>query len=154
MRMYAAHDPKLAYKGTDLAADMLAAYDRRAAQCAITYMRSDGSTYSLGYEEIRKRLFALSFDPYQCVERRWGASGSELETCAEPALKTAWYEAEQNLRNQIDRTYEAEMDFTLEELTTPGPGKGVAAPPNVDVRGFLLGLRAQPQSVSQPPNAP
>lgn len=53
-------------------------------------------------------------------------------------MKTAWYEAERNLRNQIDRTYEARMDFSLGELNTPGPGKGVAAPPDIDVRAYLL----------------
>ena len=62
-------------------------------------------------------------------------------TCRDDALKAAWYDAEQNLRNQIDRTYDAEMDFTLDELKTPGPGKGVAAPPDVDVRGYLGACR-------------
>jgi hypothetical protein len=123
---------------------MLAIYDRRAAQCAITYTRSDGSPFTVSYEDMRKRLFALSFDPYQCAERRWGAAAEEFATCNEPTLKAAWYDAEQNLRNQIDRTYEAEMDFTLEELKTPGPGKGVATPPDIDVRGYLVSLHAVP----------
>jgi hypothetical protein len=153
MRMYAAHDPKLYYKGSDLASDMLAAYDRRVAQCTITYTRSDGSPFTLGYEDLRKRLFALSFDPYQCVERRWGAAADEFGTCSEPTLKAAWYAAEQDLRNQIDRTYEAEMDFTLEELRTPGPGKGVASPPDIDIRGYLLSQHAMPQ-IKPPANAP
>ena len=52
-------------------------------------------------------------------------------------MKTAWYEAERNLRNQIDRTYDAQMDFNLAELKTPGPGKGVPAPPDIDVRAYL-----------------
>jgi hypothetical protein len=144
MRMYQQKDPKLAYQGTDLAGDLLATYDRKAGQCKITYTRSNGTPFTLGYEDLRKRLFALSFDPYQCIERRWGAAGEELGTCGEPPLKTAWYNAEQNLRNQLDRTYEAEMDFTLEELKTPGAGKGVAAPPNIDVRGYLLSVRPAP----------
>ena len=46
------------------------------------------------------------------------------------AAKQAWYAAEQSLRNQIDRTYDAQMDFTLGELGEPGPGKGVASPPD------------------------
>jgi hypothetical protein len=153
-RMYAAHDPKLAYKGNDLAADMLATYDRKAAQCTITYTRSDGSPFPVGYEDMRKRLFALSFDPYQCAERRWGAAADEFGPCNEPTLKTAWYDAEQGLRNQIDRTYEAEMDFTLEELKTPGPGKGIPEPPDIDIRGYLLSLHATPQAKAQPASAP
>jgi hypothetical protein len=132
------HDRKLAYKGKSLARDMLAVYERHAAQCKISYRRSDGSRVSFGYEEARRRLFDISFDPYQCPERRWGATGAELFTCPDSALKAAWYEAERLLRFQIDRTYEARMDFTLDELKTPGPGKGVATPPDTDVRAFLL----------------
>ncbi|HEX4859598.1 MAG TPA: hypothetical protein VFV07_00085, partial [Rhizomicrobium sp.] len=144
VRMYRAKDPKLQYKGGDLIADLIAVYDAHARQCTLTYARSDGSQVALGYEELRKRLFALSFDPYQCVERRWGAvKPEELATCPETTLKAAWYDAEQNLRNQIDRTYDAEMDFTLDELKTPGAGKGVAAPPDIDTRGYLEHERAQ-----------
>ncbi len=139
IRMDRAHDPHLVYKGSDLASDLIGVYDREAAACKLSYTRSDGSTVGLGYDEARRRLFAMSFDPYQCVEHRWGASDPrELSTCTDGAVKRAWYAAEQNLRNQIDRTYDAQMDFTLDELGTPGPGKGVAAPPDIDVRAYLL----------------
>jgi len=84
----------------------------------------------------------MSFDPYQCIERRWGATDPrELATCRDGPWKQSWYAAEQNLRNQIDRTYDAQMDFSLEELKTPGPGKGVAAPPDIDARAYLLSVR-------------
>jgi hypothetical protein len=136
--MYRQHDPKLAYRGGNLAADLLAVYERHAGQCTVTYRRSDGSFVTLGYEQARARLFAMSFDPYQCAERRWGAtSAEEYAPCPDTTLKTAWYVAEQNLRNQIDRTYEARMDFTLAELHMPGPGKGVPFPPDTDVDGYL-----------------
>ncbi len=131
----------LSYSGDNLAGDMLAAYQRETAKCPITYTRSDASTTTLNYEEARRRLFAMSFDPYQCPELRWGASGDELSTCPDGALKRDWYGAEQNLRNQIDRTYDARMDFTLDELRTPGPGKGVPAPPDTDVAGYLQSVR-------------
>jgi len=139
VEMFARGDMKhLSYSGVDLAADMLAQYDRAARYCSISYRRSDGSTVPLSYEDARKRLFAMSFDPYQCVERRWGASdAAELSTCPDGALKQSWYAAEQNLRNQIERTYDARMDFTLDELGTPGPGKGVPSPPDTDVKGYL-----------------
>src|SRR4029077_18518257 len=102
-------------KGDDLVADLLALYDRKAQQCSIVYTRSDGSPFTLGYERARGRMCAMSFDPYECIERRWGASvPAEFATCPDTTLKAAWYDAEQNLRNQIDRTYEAQMDFTLD----------------------------------------
>jgi len=148
VRLYRGHDPKLVYKGKDLIGDLIAIYDRKVAQCTIIYTRSDGSPVTIGYEEARKRLFAFSFDPYQCVERRWGAALLERATCPDTVSKAAWYEAQQDLRNQIDRTYEAEMDFTLAELKTPGPGKGMSAPPDIDVRGFLVeAAKEKPEAV-------
>ncbi len=152
--MAANHDKKIAYKGKNLAADMLAIYDAHAGQCRVTYTRSNGSKVTIGYEEARRRLFALSFDPYQCPERRWGASDpAELSTCPDSTLKTAWYVAEQKLRNQIERTYDARMDFALGELNTPGPGKGVDTPPDTDVRAYLARQAAQAavQSAPSPP---
>jgi hypothetical protein len=101
-------------------------------------VRSDGGRVSFSYEEARQRLFAMSFDPYQCVERRWGAQDAgELASCRDGADKRAWYDAQQRLRNQIDRTYEARMDFTRDELAAPGSGKGVDAPPDTDVLAYL-----------------
>ncbi len=143
MEMYAQGGTRhLSYSGDDLARDMLASYDRATKFCRIAYTRSDASRVPLSYEETRKRLFAISFDPYQCAERRWGATDSaELSTCQDGPLKQEWYAAEQNLRNQIDRTYDARMDFTLDELQMPGPGKGVPTPPDTDVRFFLESVR-------------
>ena len=142
--LYRAHDQSLIYRGDDLAGDMLAVYDRAAAACTLSYTRSDGAAISFSYEEARLRLFRLSFDPYQCVERRWGAQGAELSSCRDGGLKQAWYAAEQNLRNQIDRTYEARMDWSLAELETGDPRIGMAQPPDTDTRGFLLAQKEKP----------
>jgi hypothetical protein len=121
---------------------MLAIYSRTNARCMLAYTRSDASSVPLSYEEARRRLFAMSFDPYHCPERRWGASDpAELATCRDGPLKQEWYSAEQNLRNQLDRTYDARMDFTLKELQTPGPGKGVPAAPDTDVAAYLESTR-------------
>ncbi len=83
---------------------------------------------TLTYEDARRRLFAMSFDPYHCLERRWG------DACNDDPLKQAWYDAEQNLRNQIERTYDAHMGFTLDELKKQ---PDVAAP-DTDVRAYLM----------------
>ncbi|HWM60716.1 MAG TPA: hypothetical protein VNN98_01120, partial [Rhizomicrobium sp.] len=66
----------------------------------------------------------------------WGAVGAELASCRDGALKRRWYDAEQKLRNQIDRSYEARMDFTLEELEAGR--SGVPAPPDTDTRAYLI----------------
>ena len=104
LTLWRAGDPRLVYRGNDLAGDMLAVHDRAAGQCSIGYARSDGSRVLLGYEEARRRLFRLSFDPYHCVERRWGATGAELATCRDGALKRRWYDAEQSAA-QPDRPH-------------------------------------------------
>jgi len=75
VRLARARDSRLAWRGPNLAAELLAAYDAAAARCSLSYLRSDGSRVSFGYEEARARLFRLSFDPYHCVERRWGGGG-------------------------------------------------------------------------------
>jgi len=138
----------LLYTGNNLVDDLIAAYDREAAKCSLNYTRSNGAPVMLSYEDARLRLFLISFDPYQCVERRWGATQTEeLSSCRDGEVKRDWYAAEQNLRNQIDRTYDARMDFTLADLGVPGPGKGVATPPDTDARAYLLSVRG----VAAPP---
>ena len=141
MTLWRGRDARLVYQGADLAGDMLAAYDRAAGHCSIAYVRSDGSRVTLSYEDARRRLFRLSFDPYQCVEQRWGAAGAELATCRDGSVKRRWYDAEQRLRNQIERTYDARMDFSLGELES-GQG-GTAAAPETDVRSYLLAERGR-----------
>ncbi len=132
----------LSYSGENLAADLIKTYTGAVGFCRIQYRRSDGSVQTLSFEEARRRLFAMSFDPYHCPERRWGASdAAELSTCRDGADKRAWYDAEQNLRNQIDRTYDARMDSSLEELRAKRPGAD--APPDTDIRGYLESVTKQ-----------
>jgi hypothetical protein len=113
-------DPHLTYDGQDIAGDLLKAYDRETRYCRVA---------GLTYEEARRRLFAMSFDPYHCAERRWGA-----DTPCGDAVKEAWYAAEQGLRNQLVRSYGARMDFTLEQLKA----RPVPVVPDTDARAYLL----------------
>ena len=138
MRLSLTKDSRLHYNGKDLPAEMLDTYERAAARCTIEYARSNGSTVALGYEEARRRLFLMSFDPYHCAERRWGATDpQELSSCADGSAKRAWYVAEQNLRNQIDGTFDTGMGFALDQLSRPGSDKGIAEPPDIDTRAYL-----------------
>jgi hypothetical protein len=140
----ARHDGKrLAYAGKDLVGDLRKVYSSEAQACQFTYTRSNGSQQQLSLIDVAKRLPYLSFDPYHCVERRWGARDpAELATCADGGAKADWYAAEQRLRNQIDRTYDARMDFTLADLRRKAPGSGVDEPPHVDVLELLGTLTA------------
>jgi hypothetical protein len=132
----------LSYTGDDLPGDLMKAYTRAASACTIHYRRSDGNTLAMSFDEARARLFAMSFDPYHCPERRWGATdAAELTTCPDSADKRVWYDAEQTLRNQIDRTYDARMDYSLDELRNQS--KGATAPPDTDIRGTLERMAKQ-----------
>ena len=113
-------------------------WQEEASACSFSYLRSDQSEVVLDLHELQRRLFALSFDPYHCPERRWGAADQpELSTCPDDPVKQAWYDAEQRLRNQIERTYETRMGFSLRQLQARVPGSGVDDPPDVDL-GVLL----------------
>lgn len=118
-----------------LAASMMEAYAEVASNpsCVFTYQNSAGKAVSLAYTDVAERLFKLSFDPYHCAELRWGATGQELSSCNSDSTKVAWYKAEQNLRNQIERTYDARMDFDLSGTVNLGK----AAAPDVDLWSFL-----------------
>jgi len=140
--MYQAGDPKLVYAGQNLVADLIATYDRQARACQIVYTRTDRTQIVLTYEEARRRLFAMSFDPHHCIELRWGASDArEQSSCPDNSKKRAWYAAEQRLRNQLERTYDASMDFDLAQLRERAPGSGVDSAPDIDARAYLWAMR-------------
>lgn len=129
---------KLDYDGADLRSDLRRAYLEETAACTFSYPTSDGKIVELGFSKLAERLFRLSFDPYHCVERRWGATApDELASCTDDSDKRAWYEAEQRLRNQISRTYDTWMGFSLSQLQQRAPGSGIDHPPEIDVLELL-----------------
>ncbi len=131
-------DPIIVYRGANLAADLLSVYDRESRACQFSYRSSSGGTVTLNADDARQRLFAMSFDPYHCVELRWGASSpQELSSCRDDANKQAWYSQERWLRNQWERRYDVRMDYSLEELTGPKPGAGIERAPDVDIVRYL-----------------
>jgi hypothetical protein len=138
---YRNRDPRIDYQGHDLIGDLLGAYAQESKACVIRYKNSAGAMVPLDFEAVRRRLFALSFDPYQCVELRWGASGNELSTCSSGGNARDWYAAEQRLRNQIDRTYDVKMGFSLSDLKRRVPGSGVDNPPETDLPAYLKTVR-------------
>jgi hypothetical protein len=138
MGRYRAHDPSIVYNGGNLGRDLLNTYNQVASGCQFAYTNSAGASVPLNLEVARQRLFGLSFDPYHCVELRWGASTpAELASCPVDQNKSDWYSHERWLRYQWERTYDAKMDYSLDELDGPKPGAGIAAPPDVDIVKYL-----------------
>ncbi|MEM1398094.1 MAG: hypothetical protein AAGH38_11690, partial [Pseudomonadota bacterium] len=135
------------YGGDSLGDDLWVTLMEEVEDCQFTYWRSDNTRIRLNLSHVIDRIWDLSFDPYHCPERRWGANGSELLPCTDGAQKTAWYNAQRFLRYQAERTYDVRMDFSLEELKPPSVaspeegGIGVEAPADADLLAFVSGLR-------------
>ncbi len=149
VRLVDAGSVQVTYAGTEIRDELARLYRTQARACFVHYTKSDGARVRLDLSDIARRLFKLSFDPYHCPERRWGASDPrELASCPDGRIKRAWYEAERRLRNQIDRRYDARMDFSLADLRAARKGSGVDAPPDIDVLDLLQRL---PKSLSADP---
>ena len=154
-----AGDPGVIYEGTNLPGDLARAFAEEKDACTFTYWRSDGARMRLNLAHVMQRLWALSFDPYICPERRWGARGAELASCTDDETKTQWYNALQFLRYQAERTYDVRMDFALNELKPPmvAPpeegGLGVDAPADADIRGYIARLNGVVTARAEAPGA-
>jgi hypothetical protein len=126
-------DPRIVYDGLDLRRDLLAAYDRESAACAITYLSSDKRPVSLSFDDISRRLFVMSFDPWHCVELRWGGDGTG---CPDQAGKRRWYALEEQARHEVDRD------------------KGLAAgPQDADIRGLIATMPLRTPWVQRMPGS-
>ncbi len=110
-------DKNVQYTGSDLEGDLKKAYEVAANKCTIDVKKTNGSVETLALGTILNNIFKLSFDPYHCVELRWGLTDAEsLKSCNQNKEKIDWYNAEQGLRNLIDRDYSVKMDYSLREL--------------------------------------
>lgn len=111
------NDPYFQYLGSNLKKDLIQTYHDVNAQCLISYTNSSGKKVSMGLSTALKRLTSISFDPYLCVERRWGASSqAELKSCADDNEKREWYTYQQFLRNLTERDPNAVMSWSLGQL--------------------------------------
>jgi hypothetical protein len=141
LELAAVRSDRLAYTGSDIRRDLREVYTREANACTFSYTRSNGSQKQLSFAEVTRRLPLISFDPYHCIERRWGANDpEERSSCPDAADKSEWYAAEQRLRNQIERTYDVRMNFSLADLRRKAPGSGADDPPSFDVLELLSGV--------------
>jgi hypothetical protein len=136
----------------ELKKKLQATYDEKAASCLISYTNSEGKAVTFDFKEATSRLFAMSFDPYHCVERRWGAtSAEELASCKDDDVKVRWYQAEQNMRNQAERIYVPRPHFTMAELEKGIPGTGPRKPPPSDIAQLIGNIgRGQLMAAMEP----
>jgi hypothetical protein len=130
IRMAESNDPNLVYSGSSrqLAEDLLRLYESLNPSLPVTYVNSLGKPVVLTFHDVLQRLFLLSFDPYHSPELRWGATGSELASANDSALKKKMYSLEARLRNHLERLYNCRTGFDL----------GPETPPDVDFRNWLV----------------
>lgn len=96
---------------------LIATYQRTALACSITYQNSRGQDVVLSFAGALSRVVDMSFNPYQCVEKRWGAqSGLEVSSCQPQGQELAWYEAEVVFRESLVRDGNANHGQSLSQL--------------------------------------
>jgi hypothetical protein len=141
--MWVHRDARIVYDGVLLKQDLEKAYDEQSQACTITYLSTGKRPVAMSFDDMVHRLYKMSFDPFHCIEMRWGAEGDERQSCPEGRDKGKWYDAEQRLRNQPDRTYDVTMNFSVEDLEHHHPGSGIDAPPPIDIKSLIDGMGDQ-----------
>jgi hypothetical protein len=148
--LWQARDPRIVHDGNFLKDDLLNAYDEQSKACTITYLSSDKKPVPLTFDDMVHRLFAMSFDPYMCIELRWG---DDSPACPDGKAKRRWYGAQQRLRNSPDTPYGHTMAFEVSDLEKRAPGSGADAPPPVDVRALIADMPERAPFVNPMPEA-
>jgi hypothetical protein len=140
IQLWIARDPRIVYDGQFLKQDLLAAYEAESQACTLTYLSSDKHPVTLTFDDMMHNLYGMSFDPYDCVELRWG---DKRDSCSNGPEKMRWYDQEQRLRNEITEDDGTPMDFTLAQLAAHKKGSGVDDPPPVDVKALIENMGEQ-----------
>jgi hypothetical protein len=120
-RLAKAGDPVIKFDG-DSAAYVAALRGRIAAMdksCLVKYVNSKNQTITLTFQQVLARLNKMSFDPYFCPEKAWGASGDELKTCVDTDTDNSWYRAEAPMRNTVGKTSATDKDKLVIRSTQP-----------------------------------
>ena len=127
--------------------------------CRFAYTSSTGRRVSLDLAAVFQRIWDLSFDPYHCPERRWGAGlaydgapGPELASCPDGKTKQAWYRKEERLRFRHLAKRTGSIQLRHGPSAPPGPAdlgvliEGVF--PGADLQALLDGFLALPGRLS------
>lgn len=133
---YYNNDSNIVYDGANLIDDLNKAYQKSTNECQLKVVMTNSQTRNFNLDTVLENIYKLSFDPYHCVELRWGLLDQEaLSSCASSANKMSWYNAEQGLRNKIDRDYSMKMDYSLGEL--PGAPISKVEQENISIKEEL-----------------
>ena len=123
--MWLARDPRIIHDGLFLQQDLLRVYDQQSNDCRVTYLTSDKRPVTLTFNDMARRLLAMSFDPYHCEELRWGEAAPA--SCNDTAGARLWYEIEAPMRTEIGRD---EAGSAARSIT----------PADIDIRGLIQNM--------------
>ena len=70
IEMWVKRDPRVVYDGSSLKGDLAKAYAEQSQACTITYLNSAKRPVAMSFDDMVHRLFAMSFDPFHCIELR------------------------------------------------------------------------------------
>ena len=107
----------------------------RTEGCNFSYKNSSGLSRQLSLRDVFARGFRYSFDPYHCIELRMGATvgSDEFRSCMSNSTKLRWYEAEQTLRNRLEKDTSLFTGYDLDGLIAHAKdlGPSQSAPTNI-----------------------
>ena len=133
--LWLARDGRIAYDGLDLREDLLRAYDEQSQACTITYLSSDKIPVPMNFAMLEHNLFAMSFDPYDCIELRWG---DDRASCTNQTAKRRWYAAAQGLRNDYVRAMDGGVGTGGDVAEIESRGGPNA--PDINIRNLIAGM--------------
>lgn len=122
VEQWRAGDQGFSYGGSNIAQDLFSVYQSKAMSCQLNYTSRSGAQKSLNLEELRTRLFKISFDYFQCADLRWGDTAAGQQYCSEDMR---WYNAEQYLRNLTQRDLDGRHDMSVDQMEQVNAQKNV-----------------------------
>lgn len=137
VKQLASKNSTFVYKGKNLAQDLFNVYRTGANSCPVSYANSSGNSVTLDLEQIRLRMFLISFDPYDCADLRWGDIELAVKNCGEDVR---WYNAEQYLRNLTARDTSAFHGYDINGLEDQNRKLNKKFEYDTNIIGFIQSL--------------
>jgi hypothetical protein len=136
-------DGNLKFNGnaSDLKEELQRTYAKVDSECMVNInVSSSGNNIYMGLTGLGQRLEYLSFDPYLCLQNRWGAMSSEEEAgCMSSSDKKEWSKALINLQVKTERNTEEKHGGDL--TTNLDKSKGIILrSEKYDLKEFLRNL--------------
>ena len=154
--------PNSVFHGTksQLATELLSVLEEENTRCTsgldynnapLGYTKSDGEFQPLTMKNFVERVQDFSFDPYHCVELRWGApaNSDDVSSCDMSLDKWDWYQSQSQIRNLVSKPEAADQkelkiaDLKVFIQSGKGADNGFSSPkrPNINIFDILANMK-------------